>query len=292
MSARSKELAALVERSLETIFDRLTPAPAGTDKLFDAMRYTLLGGGKRLRAVFLIEFCELFDGSVADAIDFACALECIHAYSLIHDDLPCMDDDDMRRGKPACHKAFGESTAMLAGDALQTAAFELMLSASVDAVRAREAARIVAAAAGPSGMCGGQLLDLENETLRANRERLEATCLLKTGALFSAACEAGAVLGGADEAGRTAAREYARGVGLAFQVADDLLDVVGSAEEFGKATGADARRGKSTFASELGIDACKALIRELTDAAKAAIAPIGGSDELCALAEELVGRSF
>ena len=243
----------------------------------------------------LLEFCELFGGDDSIALDFACALECIHAYSLIHDDLPCMDDDDMRRGRPSCHIAFGESTAVLAGDSLLTLAFELMMSASKRSpgqLACIEAARVIAAAAGPAGMCGGQLLDLENETLRASRERLELTCSLKTGALISAACEAGAILGGADDRGREAAMSYAYGVGLAFQVMDDLLDVVGSAEAFGKATGADANRGKSTFASELGVDGCRTLIRELTDMAKDAIHGISGSDELTLLADELAARSF
>ena len=258
MSAHRDALA----REVSAALDALLPEGGEMSRLYEAMRYSVLNGGKRLRAVMLLEFCELFGGDKELAMKFACALECIHAYSLIHDDLPCMDDDDMRRGKPSCHIAFGENVAVLAG------------------------------AAGPEGMCGGQLLDLENETRRASRERLETTCRLKTGALISAACEMGAILGGADAAGRAAARKYAEGVGLAFQVMDDLLDVVGSAESFGKATGADARRGKSTFASELGREECERLIRSLTDGAADAIRDIPGSEELTALAEELTRRSF
>ncbi len=289
MSAHRDALA----REVNAVLDALLPEGGEMSRLYEAMRYSVLNGGKRLRAVMLLEFCELFGGDKELAMRFACALECIHAYSLIHDDLPCMDDDDMRRGKPSCHIAFGENVAVLAGDALQTFAFEQMALAAAERPSVGlEALRVAASAAGPAGMCGGQLLDLENETRRASRARLEITCRLKTGALISAACEMGAILGGADAAGRAAARKYAEGVGLAFQVMDDLLDVVGSAESFGKATGADARRGKSTFASELGREECERLIRSLTDGAAATIRDIPGSEELTALAEELARRSF
>ncbi len=289
MSAHRDALA----REVNTALDSLLPEGGETSRLYEAMRYSLTGGGKRLRALMLLEFCELFGGDRELAMKFACAIECIHAYSLIHDDLPCMDDDDMRRGKPSCHIAFGENVAVLAGDALQTFAFEQMaLAAAEHPAEGLEALRVAACAAGPAGMCGGQLLDLENETRRASRARLETTCALKTGALISAACEIGAILGGADSDGRKAACRYAEGVGLAFQVMDDLLDVVGSAESFGKATGADERRGKSTFASELGTEECERLIRSLTDGAVAAIKDIPGSEELVALAEELARRSF
>ncbi len=291
MSTRRDELLAKINAAL----DRLLPPEGDTALLYEAMRYSLLAGGKRLRAIMLIEFCELFGGSFDDAIDFACAIECIHAYSLIHDDLPCMDNDDLRRGKPTNHIVYGEANAMLAGDALLTYAFEHMLESTVaheNTDRAVEAMRVISHGAGAGGMCGGQLLDLENEHRGADLDRLVRTCSLKTGALFIAACEAGAILGGADERGREAAREYACNVGLAFQVVDDLLDVVGNAESFGKDTGADVRQGKSTFASELGIDKCRELAHKLTAAAKDALSGYVGADELVGLCDELENRTF
>lgn len=291
MSAYRDELLAKVNSALE---QHLKPE-GDTALLYEAMRYSLLAGGKRLRAIMLIEFCELFGGSFDDAIDFACAIECIHAYSLIHDDLPCMDNDDLRRGKPTNHIAYGEANALLAGDALLTYAFELMLDSAAkcrDSGRAAEAVRVISHGAGAGGMCGGQLLDLENEHRSADFDRLVRTCSLKTGALFIAACEAGAILGGADGKGREAAKEYAYNVGLAFQVVDDLLDVVGNAESFGKDTGADARRGKSTFASELGIDRCRELTHKLTAAAKETLEGYVGADELIELCDELENRTF
>ena len=291
MSAYRDELLAKVNAALEK---HLNPE-GDISPLYEAMRYSLLAGGKRLRAIMLIEFCELFGGSFDDAIDFACAIECIHAYSLIHDDLPCMDNDDLRRGKPTNHIVYGEANAMLAGDALLTYAFELMLDSAAgrgDGGRAAEAVRVISHGAGAGGMCGGQLLDLENEHRGVDFDRLVRTCSLKTGALFTAACEAGAILGGADAKGREAARKYAENAGLAFQVVDDLLDVVGNAESFGKDTGADARQGKSTFASELGIDKCRELAHRLTSSAKEALEGYAGADELTTLCDELENRTF
>lgn len=291
MSAHRVELLERVNAAL----DKLLAPQGDTALLYEAMRYSLLAGGKRLRAIMLVEFCELFGGSFDDAVDFACAIECIHAYSLIHDDLPCMDNDDLRRGKPTNHIVYGEANALIAGDALLTYAFELMLDSTAgmgDHRRGTEATRVIAHAAGAGGMCGGQLLDLENERKSADLDRLVRTCALKTGALFTAACEAGAILGGADEKGRKAARDYAYNVGLAFQVVDDMLDVVGNVESFGKDTGADARQGKRTFASELGVDECRKLTHELTASAKKAIDGYRGAGELMTLCDELENRTF
>ncbi len=291
MSAHRDELLGRVNAAL----DKLLAPQGDIAPLYESMRYSLLAGGKRLRAIMLIEFCELFGGSFDDAVDFACAIECIHAYSLIHDDLPCMDNDDLRRGKPTNHIVYGEANALIAGDALLTYAFELMLESTAKngyGSRGIEATRVIARAAGVSGMCGGQLLDMENESQSADLDRLVRTCSLKTGALFTAACEAGAILGGADERGRKAARDYAYNVGLAFQVVDDMLDVVGDVESFGKDTGADARQGKHTFASELGLSECRRLTSELTASAKQALEGYRGATELMTLCDELGNRTF
>ncbi len=261
----------------------------------DAMRYSLDGGGKRIRPVLLLESCRLCGGDVADALDFACALEMIHTYSLVHDDLPCMDDDDMRRGKPACHIAFGEATAVLAGDALLTQAFAAAANseaAKKTPARALEAIALLSKYAGAEGMIGGQVVDLQSEGKTIALSRLQTMDSLKTGALMRAACEIGAVLAGADNEKRAVLVRYAEALGQAFQIVDDILDVTSDVQTLGKPIGSDAELQKSTYVSLLGLDRAKAAARDCTAAAIEALAVFGEDAAfLRSLAENLMTRT-
>jgi geranylgeranyl diphosphate synthase type II len=261
----------------------------------DAMRYSLDGGGKRIRPVLLLESCRLCGGDVADALDFACALEMIHTYSLVHDDLPCMDDDDMRRGKPACHIAFGEATAVLAGDALLTQAFAAAANseaAKKTPARALEAIALLSKYAGAEGMIGGQVVDLQSEGKTIALSRLQTMDSLKTGALMRAACEIGAVLAGADNEKRAVLVRYAEALGQAFQIVDDILDVTSDVQTLGKPIGSDAELQKSTYVSLLGLDRAKAVARDCTAAAIEALAVFGEDAAfLRSLAENLMTRT-
>ena len=261
----------------------------------DAMRYSLDGGGKRIRPVLLLESCRLCGGDVADALDFACALEMIHTYSLVHDDLPCMDDDDMRRGKPACHIAFGEATAVLAGDALLTQAFAAAANseaAKKTPARALEAIALLSKCAGAEGMIGGQVVDLQSEGKTIALSRPQTMDSLKTGALMRAACEIGAVLAGADNEKRAALVRYAEALGQAFQIVDDILDVTSDVQTLGKPIGSDAEMQKSTYVSLLGLDRAKAAARDCTAAAIEALAVFGEDAAfLRSLAENLMTRT-
>lgn len=250
--------------------------------LGEAMRYAALGGGKRLRPFLLIQAASLFGASEDNALDAACALECIHCYSLVHDDLPAMDDDALRRGRPTVHIAFDEATAILAGDSLQTIAFETVSAPTCHddpAVRA-ELTYLLAKASGWQGMALGQALDLAAEQRPFTPEETTAMQMLKTGALFRFACEAGAVLGRADLKDREALVRYASAFGQAFQLADDLLDAEGDAAAMGKAASKDAERGKATLVGLLGIDGAKAHLAGLVAEAEDALAPFGGDAAL------------
>ena len=261
--------------------------------LYDAMYYSLLAGGKRIRPVLLLECCRLCGGDVTAALPFAGAIEMIHTYSLIHDDLPCMDDDDLRRGRPTNHKVYGEATAVLAGDALLTAAFEFMLepAAAVPPERALEAAGILARAAGGCGMVGGQVLDMSGEGHSLSLNEVEELQRLKTGALISAAAEMGCALAGGSEEQRQSAVRYAQCLGLAFQIQDDILDVVGDEATLGKPVGSDARREKSTFVTLKGVEACRELVDMLTAEAEEALSCFGMEGEgLRQMAVSLAGR--
>ena len=261
--------------------------------LYDAMYYSLLAGGKRIRPVLLLECCRLCGGDVTAALPFAGAIEMIHTYSLIHDDLPCMDDDDLRRGRPTNHKVYGEATAVLAGDALLTAAFEFMLepAAAVPPERALEAAGILARAAGGRGMVGGQVLDMSGEGHSLSLNEVEELQRLKTGALISAAAEMGCALAGGSEEQRQSAVRYAQCLGLAFQIQDDILDVVGDEATLGKPVGSDARREKSTFVTLKGVEACRELVDKLTAEAEEALSCFGMEGEgLRQMAVSLAGR--
>lgn len=284
---------AFVAGSVEHTMDRLLPkGDDGEARVFDAMRYASLGGGKRLRAFFVLAGATLFKVSSLSALRAASAIEFIHAYSLIHDDLPAMDDDDLRRGKPSCHKQFDEATAILAGDALQSLAFEVLAHEETHgdpAVRAHLVAEL-AKAIGAHGMVGGQMLDLLAESGVADMSIGAITRLqrLKTGALISCSCAAGAILGKASEPLRTALTGYAHDVGLAFQIADDLLDVEGSAEQIGKTPGKDAAAGKATFVSILGKERARDQATMLTRQAAAHLEPFGPAADLLRQAAEFV----
>ena len=245
--------------------------------LLEAMGYASLGGGKRLRGFLVVESADLFDVPRERSLRAAAAVEFVHAYSLVHDDLPAMDDSDTRRGRPSCHKAFDEATAILAGDGLLTFAFEVLAAPETHAdggVRARLVAAL-ARAAGPEGMVGGQMIDLRAETLELDRHGLQHLQSLKTGALIAVSAEAGALLGGAEEEDRQALLSYAHGLGRAFQIADDLLDAEGDAEAVGKPVGQDAAAGKATFVSILGVDGARKHAAELADLAVAALDRFG-----------------
>jgi geranylgeranyl diphosphate synthase type II len=261
--------------------------------LYEAMEYSLLSGGKRIRPALTLAFCRLFGGREMAALPLACAVEMVHTYSLIHDDLPCMDDDDYRRGKLTCHKAYGEAVGVLAGDALLTGAFEVLLNPCLEGItreQAAQAAFVLAKAAGHNGMIGGQTLDMM-ETEETEQGILELHGM-KTGALLQAAAVLGCIAANADDGAQRAAMSYAGHLGLAFQIQDDLLDVEGDPAVLGKRTGADNAAGKQTFVSLLGPDACHARVRAETALAKAALAPYEGCEYLCALADWLQGRAY
>ena len=259
-----------------------------------AARYSLLGGGKRVRAVLVLAVCDMLKGNMEAAAWFAGALEMVHCYSLIHDDLPCMDDDDLRRGKPTNHKIYGEATAVLAGDGLLTAAFETALGedSPLPPQRVVAAAACLARAAGAQGMVGGQVLDMAAEGRAVSRYDVEQLQKLKTGALLSAAAEMGCIVAGGSEEAQKAVRRYAQKLGMAFQVRDDMLDVEGNEATLGKPVGSDQANEKTTFVSLLGMDDCRALVEKLTGEAVEALAPFGAEQAgfLCWLAEALAGR--
>ncbi len=281
--------------TIEAHLDRLLPtAGARAPRLVEAMRYALLAPGKRIRPFFVSESARLFGADAGQALQVGAAIECVHCYSLVHDDLPAMDDDDLRRGRPTLHKAFDEATAILAGDALLTFAFEILSAAEVhaDAGLRIELVNELAKAAGKDGMAGGQMLDLEAESARiTDFGRVVTLQAMKTGALFRFACLAGAILGRADMAERLALTTYADRIGLAFQIADDILDVEASSAVLGKATGKDRAAGKATFVDLLGLAGAKAEARKLAEEAKDAMGGFGDkADVFMAAADYVVGR--
>ena len=258
-------------------------------RLQEAMRYSLLSGGKRVRPVMTLAFCDMLGGQWREALPFACALELVHTYSLIHDDLPCMDDDDLRRGRPTCHKVYGETMAVLAGDALQGEAFGLIAAAPAMTAQQRiDAVAVLSAACGGGGMVAGQVLDVDH--LAQGETDLRLLHRLKTGAMLQAAAELGCVAAGADDGLRQRARDYGCHIGLAFQVRDDVLDVVADQGELGKPIGSDRAEGKRTFVDLLGLEACQALVAEETAKAKAALADLPDSGFLLNLADHLAER--
>ena len=265
--------------------------PAADDVVSQAMRYSVENGGKKIRPALLLEFCRVCGGDYKKAVPFACALEMIHTYSLIHDDLPCMDNDDFRRGKPSCHIAFGEEYALLAGDALLTLAFETAMKSNLSAEITVRAAKELAKAAGVMGMVGGQVLDLQNEGKKVGVSDLQKTDELKTGELIRAACVLGCVCAGADDKKIAAAEKYAHDIGIAFQIVDDILDVTSDEETLGKPIGSDEENQKSTYVSLLGIEKSRKTAEELTlNAQKALDAFDGDVSSLKDFAEKLKNR--
>ena len=268
------------------------PAPAG---LGDAMRYAVLDGGKRLRPLLVLAACEAVDGSPEAALRVACAVELIHAYSLVHDDMPCMDNDVLRRGKPTVHVKFGQAQALLAGDALQALAFELLTpeGGSVDPAVQAALCRMLAQAAGHQGMAGGQAIDLASVGKSLTSEQLHAMHRLKTGALLQASVMMGAACGVASAAALSALRDYGAAVGLAFQVVDDILDVTADSATLGKTAGKDAAQDKPTFVSLMGLTASRNYAQELLSQAHHSLkaSELRHTDALSALADMLVNRN-
>ncbi|RWM73941.1 MULTISPECIES: polyprenyl synthetase family protein [Mesorhizobium] len=286
--ARTGPVEALLRRLLD---DRpLSGEIARPQRLMEAMRHGVLNGGKRLRPFLVMESAALFSADGEAALRVAAALECVHCYSLIHDDLPAMDDDDLRRGQPTVHKAFDEATAILAGDALLALAFDIIADEATMLPAERRAALVLALAraAGAGGMVGGQMLDLEAERIRPDEAGIIRLQAMKTGALIRFACEAGAILAGAPAADRERLAEFGSAIGLAFQLADDLLDLTADAHQMGKATGKDAAAGKATLVALHGSNWARGQLQGLVDQAHALLHPYGDEAVLLKQAAEFV----
>ena len=236
--------------------------------LAEAMRYSLLAGGKRIRPLLVLEFCRIAGGDIEKALPVACAVEMLHTYSLIHDDLPCMDNDELRRGKPTNHMVYGECTATLAGDALQAEAFGTILRCDLPPAVKANCAEILAGAVGLDGMCGGQFLDMSWEGRALTEQELSEINIRKTGALLVAACQMGVAAAGGSELMLAAAGHYGSAIGMAFQIRDDMLDVLSTAEELGKPIGSDLEENKNTYMVLMGREGCEKTIAKLTDFAK------------------------
>lgn len=283
---RLASVASEIEDVLVAIFDVATTPPVPA-RLLGAMRYAVLGGGKRLRPFLVVETARLLKGDQTTALRAGAAIELVHVYSLAHDDLPAMDDDALRRGKPTLHLAYDEATAILAGDALQTLAFETLADAATgtDAGMRAELVRLLAKAAGGAGMAGGQMLDLEAEgrfeaTAELSAQAIAQLQAMKTGAILSCAVEMGAVIGRADAPTYQTLLSYGRALGAAFQIADDILDIEASSAELGKATGKDADRGKATLVSLWGVNKARAELERLTGDALGALAGFGAEADI------------
>lgn len=265
-------------------------APKHLAPFYEMMRYPIDAGGKRLRPVLVLMVNEMLGGSDASVIDAACALELIHTYSLVHDDLPAMDDDDLRRGKPTVHVAFGEGNAILVGDALLTHAFSLAARSPLSGDTLRAVIRELADAAGPAGMVGGQYLDLENEGKAIPFDVLRSIHAMKTGALIRAAVRIGALAGGADEAALAKLTAYGEAIGLAFQIQDDILDVTSDTASLGKPVGSDEKNDKSTYVKFFGVDGAQAKANAAVDAALGALSSFSGAEYLAGLARYIIER--
>lgn len=279
------------EQALSRQADSCFHAPS---RVSEAARYSLFGGGKRVRAVLCLAVCQMLDGDETTAACYAAGVEMLHCYSLIHDDLPCMDNDDMRRGRPSCHKAFGEATALLAGDLLLTASFEALSGAPGTPRQNADAVLALSRAAGASGMILGQEMDLAFEQRPASAQELREVHRCKTGMLINAAAQLGAIAAGADSAQRNAVADYAFRLGLVFQIVDDILDVTATQQQLGKPIGSDAAEGKTTFVTLYGVEGSREIARRLTQEACDAL---NGSfaQRACflrLLAQNLLSREF
>jgi geranylgeranyl diphosphate synthase type II len=283
---------ALVDRALERWMPGEEVLPRS---LHQAMRYSVFAGGKRLRPILMIAACESLGGHAGQVLHAACAMEMIHTYSLIHDDLPAMDDDDFRRGRPTNHKVYGEATAILAGDALLTEAFRILADAeanrSIPPATVIKVIELVARYAGSQGMVGGQVVDMESEGKEIDFPTLEYIHTHKTGGLILASVQVGALLGGADDSQVAAIKRFGGAAGLAFQIADDILDVVGDQQHLGKNVGSDQARGKATYPAQLGLEEARQRADELCEIAVSALAPLGKSAAILQeLARYIVNR--
>ena len=292
---RLKHVASLVVGDLAKYLTFTPPAGVGwPDRLFDAMRYASLNGGKRVRPFMVIETARLFDVENEGVRRAATALECIHCYSLVHDDLPAMDDDDLRRGVPTTHKKYDEATAILAGDGLLTHAFVILSSEETHSDAAIRSALVqsLAVAAGPIGMVGGQMLDIDAEHNEKNEKEVLTLQAMKTGALLRTGCDMGAIIAGASAEDRQTLIRFGEVVGLTFQLADDLLDATADAETMGKATGKDAEQGKATLVGLHGVDGVRALLKEQVEEAEKLLAPFGDkADTLREMARFIANRA-
>lgn len=278
----------LIENALQQL---LPPTVFDQGEVVEAMRYSLMNGGKRLRPVLALEFCKACGCDRHAVLEPACALEYVHTYSLIHDDLPCMDDDDLRRGRPSCHKAYPENIALLAGDALLTHAFEIIADCDLSANAKCQMVSLLAANAGVSGMIGGQVLDLKYEAADPSLQQLLTVHKLKTGALISAACILGCLAADATQVQIAAASDFAYNLGIAFQIKDDILDITGTSEMLGKPVGSDSAQGKVTYATKVGLEKAQQDVELLTDKALESLRAFNDTDFLQALARSLTSRN-
>ncbi len=277
LNALLKDYKEIVEKRIDELFPS---CDVKYKNVIEAVRYSLQAGGKRIRPVIMMEFCRLCGGNPRDALDFAVALEMIHTYSLIHDDLPCMDNDDMRRGKPSCHKAYGEDIALLAGDTLLTEAFFICANAPVSSDKVLKAISFLSSNAGVHGMIGGQILDLSFEENKPDAMDLQDMYMRKTAALLIAAASIGCIAAGKDdEETLKSAAKYGYNLGLAFQIIDDILDVTANEKILGKPVGSDDKNNKTTFVSLYGLDKAFAIAAELSNMALDALDEIGGETE-------------
>ena len=284
---RSREYREFTEEYLKNIYPQFRSEPQS--ELFDAIEYSLLAGGKRLRPIFVLDFCRMCGGDWRKAAPFAAAMEMIHTYSLIHDDLPCMDNDDFRRGRPTNHKVYGETMAILAGDGLLTDAFLLASSAELpDPSQMGLAIGVLAQNAGSLGMVGGQVLDIRSETRELTEQEVIDIQSRKTGGLINAACVLGVIAGGGDERKIEAAATFAGALGMAFQIRDDMLDVIGTQEEMGKGVGTD--KTKNTFVKLYGLEKCEELVQRYTAAAIDALQIFDDNTYMTDLARSLTDR--
>ncbi|HOM60141.1 MAG TPA: polyprenyl synthetase family protein [Anaerohalosphaeraceae bacterium] len=288
-SAELTECARQADRTIRRLLEQQSDIPA---RLKEAMVYTALSPGKRIRAAVVQWCCRTVSGRVnADAQTAAAAVEMVHTYSLIHDDLPAMDDDDFRRGRPSCHKQFDEATAILTGDALLTLAFEVLADEIENPPTAVQMVRVLAKAAGPAGMIAGQIKDLESQGTEGTMSQLQSIHLCKTGQMFAAAAELGAIAGGASEPQRTALRQYGLDIGLGFQIADDLLDVSATSEQLGKTAGKDSRQGKLTYPALVGIKKARQIAEQIAEKSLQELSSFGPeADILRRLVFELLNR--
>ena len=284
---RSREYLVFIENYLKNIYPEFRQEPQ--KELFDAMEYSLLAGGKRLRPIFVLDFCRMCGGDWTQAAPFAAAQEMIHTYRMNHDDLPCMDNDDFRRGRPTNHKVYGETMAILAGDALLTDAFMLASSAKLpNPAEMGLAIGVLAQNAGSLGMVGGQVLDIRSEERELNEQEVIDIQSRKTGALINAACVLGVIAGGGDEKKFEAAATFAGALGMAFQIRDDMLDVIGTQEEMGKGVGTDET--KNTFVRLYGLDKCEKLVQKYTASAIESLHAFDDNEYMIALAKSLTDR--